>query len=926
VTRPLDLARLAPPWRRPPAPSVAPAESGSSAVTFPGVLLVCTVAIAPGADLTKPPSTWSWTDVTPYVRFDAGIATTQGRDDWTAGVKTSTGALTLDNRDGRFVRRNPLGPYYGLLTQNTPIWATIDPGSGPVTRMAQFVNEWPTRWDRSATDSTVEIACSGVMRRLSQGADKKSAIRRTLTGGAQPTPFAYYPMEDGSSATSVASGLSGGSPLRGTPVFGSAFGGSAGSIDLSKVVDGALFTSLTLPDAKGFQVEFVYTAPAGQTIAPIALYSGANLVGGGPTLTGDGLPHHYSVSYTQIPGGGIVFSEYSDGVLTNCAVQGLGVFTLASSLTIVVRNAAGHPGSLAHLTVYKFADVTAGAAFLGPPAIVAPLGSPATRALAANGYAGEQATDRMRRVAAEEGIQMYCPSGVSVAMGAQPVDTALNVFRDCETVDQGVLYEANWGLGYQSLDDRANQSVGMALDKNLGHIAVEPEPADDDQRIRNRWTVNRQGGSSVVVEQTSGPMGTQPGGPGVYDDSKTVNVGADTQLRDQAYWRLHLSTVDEDRWPNLPLRFHGTPDLIPAWLRLGFGARVTLANIAAQMTPDLIDAVIEGWAERWDPTSWEAVLNTSPYSPYRVSVMANTTGDTGEFLGWADFDSLALAAAVDTVATSWQVNASPLDTTLADDFPRDMLIAGERVTVTACSGGIADAFGRTASSSWGNADVGGAWNISGGTGTDYNVGSGVGTILMPTTNVGHNAAIGAGFTDFDATVSFKTAPGVFATGAPLLVSLVNRWGDANNSYQFRAQLETSGAVTALLIRRSGGSETTIASANVPGVSWSSDTFFKIRGQMAGNMLQVKIWPASGPEPFAWHASGSDSSALLAPGSVGVATMSAVGNTNVNPTISFDNFAATPPQIWTVTRSVNTVVKAHAAGETIALYKPFVMEP
>src|SRR6185369_11213579 len=98
---------------------------------------------------------------------------------------------TLDNRDGRFSRRNPTGPYYGQLTFNTPIWMTVDPGSGPVTRFTGFVNEWPTRWDRSATDSTVPIQCAGIMRRLQQGTDAKSALRRTITGANATQPVHY---------------------------------------------------------------------------------------------------------------------------------------------------------------------------------------------------------------------------------------------------------------------------------------------------------------------------------------------------------------------------------------------------------------------------------------------------------------------------------------------------------------------------------------------------------------------------------------------------------------------------------------------------------------------------------------------------------------------------------------------------------------
>src|SRR5690348_9818069 len=207
-----------------PAPNRGTGASGAT-VTFPTTPLTCQVLLAIGADLTADPSTWSWTDITDsdgagsFVRFAAGISTTQGRQDWTSTARTSSAQLTLDNRDGRFSRRNPNGPYYGQLTYNTPIWMRVDPGSGPVTRFAGFVNEWPTRWDRSGNDSYVPIQCAGIMRRLQQGSVAKSPIRRRILGANEPTPAAYWPCEDGTSASSVSSGLPGGNPMVGTPTF-----------------------------------------------------------------------------------------------------------------------------------------------------------------------------------------------------------------------------------------------------------------------------------------------------------------------------------------------------------------------------------------------------------------------------------------------------------------------------------------------------------------------------------------------------------------------------------------------------------------------------------------------------------------------------------------------------------------------------------
>lgn len=61
-----------------------------------------------------------WTDVTSYVRRDPGITITRGRANESANAERTQLTMTLENTDGRFSERNPNGAYYGLLSLNTP--------------------------------------------------------------------------------------------------------------------------------------------------------------------------------------------------------------------------------------------------------------------------------------------------------------------------------------------------------------------------------------------------------------------------------------------------------------------------------------------------------------------------------------------------------------------------------------------------------------------------------------------------------------------------------------------------------------------------------------------------------------------------------------------------------------------------------------
>lgn len=66
----------------------------------------------------------AWQDISTYVLQRDPIVITRGRADEGTVADPSTLNLTLDNRDGRFTLRNPSSPLYGLIGRNTPIRVT----------------------------------------------------------------------------------------------------------------------------------------------------------------------------------------------------------------------------------------------------------------------------------------------------------------------------------------------------------------------------------------------------------------------------------------------------------------------------------------------------------------------------------------------------------------------------------------------------------------------------------------------------------------------------------------------------------------------------------------------------------------------------------------------------------------------------------
>ncbi|MFD8700942.1 hypothetical protein [Kitasatospora purpeofusca] len=104
---------------------------------------------------------------------------------------------------------------------------------------------------------------------------------------------------------------------------------------------------------------------------------------------------------------------------------------------------------------------------------------------------------------------------------------------------------------------------------------------------------------------------------------------------------------------------------------------------------------------------------------------------------------------------------------------------------------------------------------------------------------------------------------------------------------------------------------------VPGV------YYRIRFQAQGAVLRAKAWLATDIETPEWQVTATESS-ISASGLLGVRSIAAATNTNVGPSVSYDNLRVVNPQVFTVTRSVNSVVKAHPAGADVRLANPWII--
>ncbi|MGQ4358572.1 hypothetical protein [Streptomyces sp. SAS_272] len=251
-------------------------------------------------------------------------------------------------------------------------------------------------------------------------------------------------------------------------------------------------------------------------------------------------------------------------------------------------------------------------------------------------------------------------------------------------------------------------------------------------------------------------------------------------------------------------------------------------------------------------------------------------------------------------------------------FPFNVTAAGEEMRATAVASWAKDAFGRTVSGGWGSADTGQVWTASGGTvGTDYAVGSGYGQHILTTTNASRRSGVPHTFPDVDVIVSMTTSAA--ATGASLYGGPIVRYVDADNLYMLRVEVTTGNAILLDVRKRVAAVETSIGTYTTS-LTHVAGTFLRCRLQAIGSRIRAKVWPASGAEPIDWQVTVTDFD-ITTSAYVGARSIAAPGNTNVSPTVRFDDFEVLNPQLMTVVRSVNGVVKPVPADTPIRLAQP-----
>lgn len=207
-----------------------------------------------------------------------------------------------------------------------------------------------------------------------------------------------------------------------------------------------------------------------------------------------------------------------------------------------------------------------------------------------------------------------------------------------------------------------------------------------------------------------------------------------------------------------------------------------------------------------------------------------------------------------------------------------------------------DSFSRTLTGSWGSADKGGVYTLSGNV-AHFNTNGTTGTTKGSPVNSTYSAyLLNVSARDVNARVRISTDK--VAQGGSEIAYIVLRHTGTNTSYLARVRFSGTD-IRVQAMTEVNGTQTTLGGEKiVSGVTQASNQFLWLRAQVKGanpTTINLRLWADGKPEPTAWLYTITDTtSGLQSAGSVGLRAYLATSATNAPVTFKFDDFLVTSP--------------------------------
>ena len=215
-----------------------------------------------------------------------------------------------------------------------------------------------------------------------------------------------------------------------------------------------------------------------------------------------------------------------------------------------------------------------------------------------------------------------------------------------------------------------------------------------------------------------------------------------------------------------------------------------------------------------------------------------------------------------------------------------------QLTVSAVPADIAtDTFTRTTTNGWGTADKGGAWTLSG-TASKFATNGTVGTMTASGPGNGVTAYLNSlSAADINYVVD-TTVPNV-STGGGYYVMLIARH-TSSGEYRLKLVYQNTGAVVLLLSKVVSGTETTLKTVTVSGLTYTGGDALRVRFTLKGTAITGTAWKASAAEPTTPQLSATDSTAgMQSAGTIGIQSYVSGSAATGAVTFTYDNLSVKP---------------------------------
>jgi hypothetical protein len=634
------------------------------------------------------------------VRAANSIVIRRGDGAESAAIRPSTITAQLDNADDFFRTSNPESALYGRAGVNTPIRVSVDDARRGAAEVSLWDCDQSQEFRRTPRlgSAWTDIEAGGLLQRIGQWKDPRpSALARSTS--VVENMLGLFMLEDQREATTLANNVAGApvGTFSGAVTLGSDVrpGGTArtAQVGTDGVITGrflpapgitgwqVVFAVRLDPElvlTAGFQEVFRWTDTTNRVWAwevnedswAFRIYDGdGNTLSytAGADLDYDPREYwtrcHMRVDYS----GGTVSYEpwwYREGD-TVFKQSGDGSFSAGSAGSPYVwrRPVTTYSDGANYAYVLAISDNTNG--FLSDGNVLA----------AFNGFAGETAGARFRRLLAELGIAWLVIGDVDLSepMGPQPAVPLMEHLREIRDTDDALIFDdrTQTRVVIMLRNARYNQT---AVRVDVTELVRFPKERVDDLGTNNDITVQQRDGGTARAVATSGPRSVQdpPDGVGTYEQTIDVNVADEAALTPIAYWWLARGTVDVPRYPEITLNLSRlAPSRAAELADVDIGEVIELTGVL----PDPVRLIVLGSKE------------TIPWRRSRTLVwqcVPDVVFQTATFDGTHRYDlrTATLASVAEPTATTLTIAITD-DEAWSSTSEYELTIAGERVRIPA---------------------------------------------------------------------------------------------------------------------------------------------------------------------------------------------------------------------------------------------------